>query len=83
VFPRVDPIPVQPVGAAQVPPEPFIGNEPARYRAAAFRATRLHPGPVGDLLARELRAVADFGYRVAPDSLVARAAATLLATPLP
>lgn len=29
-------------------------HEKARLRAAAFRATRVYPGPIGELLSREL-----------------------------
>jgi hypothetical protein len=31
-------------------------NEKAQLRAAAFRVTRLYPGPVGELISRELLA---------------------------
>uniref|UniRef100_UPI003297BB4B hypothetical protein n=1 Tax=Salmonella enterica TaxID=28901 RepID=UPI003297BB4B len=36
----------------------------ARLRKAAFHATRLYPGPVGELIADELLAVEAWGYRV-------------------
>jgi hypothetical protein len=38
-------------------------NEINRCRSAAFRATRVYPGPVGELISRELLAYEDFGYR--------------------
>ena len=37
-------------------------HERSRYRAAALHARRVFPGALGELLARELRACADFGY---------------------
>lgn len=54
-------------------------QELARIRTAARRATALHPGPMGELLARELRAFADFGHRFGPDALIERLAAEVLA----
>ncbi|MFC5137258.1 hypothetical protein ACFPK1_03390 [Actinomycetospora rhizophila] len=50
-----------------------------KYAAAAERALRVHPGPLGELVARELRAFADFGFRIAGDGLVDRLAAEVLA----
>jgi hypothetical protein len=42
-----------------------MGNdERMRLRVAALRATRIYPGPVGELLSRELLAWEDFGYRL-------------------
>lgn len=36
----------------------------ARIRAAAFRATRVYPGPVGELVSRELMDFEQWGYRL-------------------
>jgi hypothetical protein len=47
-------------------------HEKMKIRAAAFRATRLYPGPVGELLSRELLSFEEFGYRLAKDGLVMR-----------
>jgi hypothetical protein len=58
-------------------------HERSQARAAALHARRLHPGPVGEVLQRELTAYADFGYRFDTDRLVPRLAAEVLATPLP
>jgi len=52
-------------------------HEKMRMRNAAFRATRLYPGPVGELLQRELIAFEDFGYRLAVDGLIMRLVAHL------
>ncbi|MCD2195172.1 hypothetical protein LQ327_17535 [Actinomycetospora endophytica] len=71
------------------PPPPRIdGNAPvlaphekSRLRAAAHHARRALPGPVGDLVSRELVAYADFGHRMTVDSLIHRLAADVLARP--
>lgn len=44
-------------------PVPINHREKTRLRAAAFRATRLYPGPIGELLSRELLSWEEFGYR--------------------
>ena len=44
-----------------------------RIRTAATYATKLYPGPTGELLAREFLAWDEFGYRIAADRLVMRA----------
>lgn len=56
-------------------------HERAHLEAAAEHATRVYPGPVGELLARELRAHAEFGYRFGRGGLISRVARRLLATP--
>lgn len=56
-------------------------RESARYRAAARHARQLYPGPVGELVFRELSAYADFGFRFAGDGLIPRLVATVLAVP--
>lgn len=47
-----------------VRPEPMTHHDKARYRAAAFRLTRIYPGVVGDILSRELLTWEEFGYRL-------------------
>lgn len=47
-------------------------HERMRVRAAAFHAPRRYPGPVGELLARELMSWEEFGYRLSADGLIAR-----------
>jgi len=56
-------------------------HESSRYRAAAAHALRVHPGPVGEVIARELLAYAEFGYRFDDNALIPRLAAQVLATP--
>lgn len=51
-------------------PAPMDHHEKMRMRAAAFRATRLYPGPVGELISRELLSWEDFGYRLGGNRLV-------------
>jgi len=57
-------------------------NEKMRLRAAAFRVTRLYPGPVGELVSRELLTWAEFGYRLGGHRLIMRLVEHVLATPL-
>ena len=52
----------------------------ARVRRAAMVASSILPGAIGEILARELRAYADFGYRFGADSLLDQATAELLAS---
>lgn len=47
-------------------------EERMRLRAAAFQATRVYPGPVGELISRELFSWEEFGYRLGSASLVTR-----------
>lgn len=54
------------------------GQELRRLRGAALHAKRVYPGPVGDLLARELHAYADLGYRFLPNALMDRLATEIL-----
>ncbi|MBC3194486.1 hypothetical protein H7X46_25895 [Pseudonocardia sp. C8] len=68
-------------------PPPIQGNATAMpmhertgVRAAAAHARRIYPGPLGELVFRELRAYADFGYRIADDGLIPRLTTAVLAT---
>lgn len=45
-------------------------HERMRLRAAAFRAIRVYPGPVGELLSRELLSWEEFGYRLGSRGLI-------------
>jgi hypothetical protein len=58
-------------------------HERSRIRAAARHARRVYPGPVGELLHRELNAYADFGVRFSGDGLIPQLAAHVLRLPLP
>jgi hypothetical protein len=57
-------------------------HEKMRLRAAAFRVTRLYPGPVGELLSRELLTWEEFGYRLGANQLIMRLVDDVLKTPL-
>jgi len=57
-------------------------HERMRLRAAAFRATRLYPGPVGELLSHELLAWEEFGYRLGGRQLVMRLVDHVLTSPI-
>lgn len=72
------------------PPPPIGGeavrlhlHEAGRIRAAALHARRTLPGPVGELVHRELTAYAEFGYRFAGDALIPRLATEILAVATP
>lgn len=54
-------------------------REQGRYRAAAVHARRVIPGPLGELVHRELQAYAEFGHRFGDDALIQRLAAAVLA----
>jgi hypothetical protein len=45
-------------------------DELKRLRAAAFWAKRIYPGPVGELLSRELRSWEEFGYQLGPQGMI-------------
>ena len=45
-------------------------HEKRRIQEAAGYARRLHPGPLGELAAREILAYAEFGYRFKQDALI-------------
>jgi len=57
-------------------------HEKIRLRAAAFRVTRLYPGPVGELISRELLTWEEFGYRLSGGQLIMRLVDHVLMTPL-
>lgn len=60
-----------------------IGSvELEQLREARRRATETYPGPVGDLIARELEAVAEFGFRFARGTLYRRLVDHLLDPPV-
>lgn len=54
----------------------------ARLRSAAHRATRVYPGPVGELLERELRTWAEFGFRFGSAGLLTALVDHVLRTPI-
>lgn len=70
-------------GAPMVKPPALAPHEQSRIRAAQFRAKRLYPGPVGELIDRELGAWADFGYKFDKSGMAARLVDHILKSPLP
>jgi len=48
-------------------------EENKRAHRAAFYATRLYPGPVGEMASKEIGAYAEFGYRLGDGALVRKA----------
>jgi hypothetical protein len=57
-------------------------HDKLRVRAPAFRVTRLYPGPVGEVLSRELLTWEEFGYRLGGGALVMRLVDHVLKTPI-
>ena len=53
-----------------------------RLRTAAFRATLVYPGPVGELLHRELLDWEEFGYRFGGGAFVTRLIDHLTSAPV-
>jgi hypothetical protein len=64
-------------------PVPMDHHEKMRVRAAAFRATRVYPGPVGELVSRELLTWEEFGYRLGGSQLVMQVVDQVLKEPIP
>lgn len=66
-------------------PTPMDHKDKMRFRAAAHKATRLYPGPVGELLSREILVWEDFGYRLGGSGLILRLVDEILnpSTPVP
>ncbi len=64
------------------PGQRLPAHEVSRLRAAAYHARRVYPGPLGELLHRELSAFAEFGHRFAGDALLPRLATEILRTPV-
>jgi hypothetical protein len=71
VHPERSPTPRPSREAADVSASPAMDHhERMRLRAAAFRASRVYPGPVGALLSRELLSWEEFGYRFGSQGLI-------------
>ena len=64
------------------PPEIMDNHMKMRLRAAAFRATRVYPGPVGELLSREILTWEEFGYRLGGGQLMMRVVDYVLKAPI-
>lgn len=82
-IPVSDPTPVQ--GSIRGPfpeegnaPAAMDHHEKARVRQAAFWAKRVYPGPVGEMVSRELLSWEDFGHRLGGHSLVMQVVADVL-----
>jgi hypothetical protein len=52
-----------------------------RLRAAAFRARLVYPGPVGELITRELLSWEEFGYRLGGNRMIMTLVEHVLRTP--
>ena len=56
-------------------------RERVRLRAAALRAQTVYPGPIGELIYRDLMAWDEFGFRLGAHSLIAQVIAQILPAP--
>ena len=65
------------------PPVPMDAHEKMRLRAAAFRVSKLLPGPLGELVSRELLTWEEFGYRLGNESIIRLSVDQILKSPLP
>jgi hypothetical protein len=65
------------------PPNAMDPHERMRLRAAAFRASRIYPGPVGELICAELLSWDEFGYRLGGQSMIMRIVVVIENTPEP
>jgi hypothetical protein len=63
-------------------PTRMDAEEMSRLRQAAFRVTRLYPGPIGEIVSGEIHVWIDFGYRLGGTQLILRAVDHILKTPL-
>lgn len=64
-------------------PQVAAAHERMQLRAAAFRVTKLYPGIVGDVLADDLLAAEQIGFRLANGSRLAELTRHALNAPLP
>lgn len=64
-------------------PNPMDHHEKMRIREAAFHAKRIYPGPVGELIARELLSWEDFGYRLGGTDLIMSLVRFIMNSPTP
>jgi len=62
-------------------PETMSHADRARLRLAASAARRRYPGPVGEVLAREIAAWEEFGYRFGGERLIGQLVEDLLSQP--
>lgn len=68
---RIPPPSVDPTLATAAPAKMDL-HEQSRVSAAGHRAKRMFPGPIGELLHREIDAWAHWGYRIDQSGLLPR-----------
>lgn len=64
-------------------PERMDHHDRMQLRAAAFRATRVYPGVVGELISKELLSWEEHGWRIGGHGLIRRLVAAVNAAELP
>jgi hypothetical protein len=60
------------------PPPAMNAHERMRIRTAAFHAAQTYPGPIGELISRELLAWEEFGYRLGATGPIMRLVDTIM-----
>lgn len=65
---------------ATAPPARMDLHEKSRASAAAAKAKRDYPGPIGECLSRELEAYSQWGYRLDQTGLMPRLVAHIMTT---
>jgi hypothetical protein len=65
------------------PPPRMDHHERMQLRAAAFRATRVFPGPVGELICKELMDWETMGVRLGSHGMIRRLVAAVMSAELP
>lgn len=64
------------------PPPRLEPHEKMKVRAAAFRATRIYGGAVGELISKELLSWEEFGMKFDQRGLIARLVDEIMKAPL-
>lgn len=82
VEPAVAPVVAVPTVPSAVP-ERMDHHVRMKVRAAAFRASRVYPGAVGEMISRELLTWEEFGYKLGSFGIVMRVVDQVMKTELP
>lgn len=75
--------PTQPADLTPAAPARMTPDEAERVRRAAAEALRRYPGPIGELVSRELLTWHEIGWRLGHGQIIMRAVQELLATAPP
>jgi hypothetical protein len=76
-------VPVVVLAVPTTAPDRMDHHERMKVRAAAFRATRVYPGAVGEVLSKELLSWEEYGWRLGSFSLIRRLVDQVMKADLP